>query len=234
MSRRRFKIGQHSAYDRHFDNLKRVSQILNPMSNQISWGALQMGDEAGLTSLLARCKAKLEKAENVVAECDRQFEELKATRANTGRGVPTMRESQAQLEYLDALAAADVAGEEVDRIEGMLAKLVEKRKVVEASNVLRCGPVGTGKAAGPGGTLSVLDGQIIKVNGEGILAIDDDRSPYNKMSVVDYKTHLVLPWLATRNRTHAIDKASLPPWPEGVPRPDPPQMEEQPRLRRRR
>ena len=92
---------------------------------------------------------------------------------------------------------------------------------MEDSKLLRYGPVGTGRI-GEGNVLCILDGQTVKPNSEGILAIDDDRSPYNGMTVADYKAHLVLPWLTIHQPVYSIDRAYLPPWPEGVPRPDPP------------
>lgn len=217
MSRRRFRIGLHEIYDRRFDARKRGSQILNPMGNQVSWLVFEMGDEHGLRSVLAEWKGKLARAENAVAECDERFEQLKALRANTGRAVPTQRDHQAELEFMDSLAAADITGEEVDKLEAMLAKITATRLAAEASKVLRCGPCGTGKI-GPGNVLVLLDGQTIKVNADGILVIDQPDSPYNGMLVSDYKTHLVRPWLSTHNRTCTIPRESLPPWPEGVPR----------------
>ncbi len=112
MSRRRFRIGVHEIYDKRFDARKRQSQILNPMGNQVSWQVFEMGDEHGLTSLLARTKARLIQAEKVVSELDEQFEQLKVARANAGRTVPKERDLKAEAEYMDSLAACDIAGEE--------------------------------------------------------------------------------------------------------------------------
>jgi hypothetical protein len=219
MSRRRFRIGVHRAYDTRFDRCKLASQTLSPMSYQVAWQTFQMSDEHGLTALLSEYKAKLAHAENVVAQADRDFETLKLTRANEGRAIPKERDHIIELEYMDALAECDVVGEEVDKLEGMLAKIVANRQAVEESNVLKYGPCGTGKM-GEGNILCVLDGQTIKVNADSILIIDDARSPYNGMTVVDYKKHLVLPWLIMHPRMCSVGRESLPPWPPAVARPD--------------
>ena len=216
MSRRRVKIGVHKQYDRRFDILKSRSQVLNPTANQISWQALEMGDEQGLRSVLAEVKLKLLRAERVVAQCDKEFEELKAMCVNAGGAIPAERDHKAQVEYLDALASADVTAEEVDKLQGLVDKFTRKKQVAEAVSVLKYGPCGVGKIGK--GILSVLDGQDVKVNDDGLLVISDDRSPYDGMAVEDYKKHVVLPWLAAHKRTCTIDRASLPPWPVVVAR----------------
>ena len=218
MSRRRFRIGAHPDYDRRFDGHKLASQILNPMGNQVSWLVFEMGDEHGVSGLLQEYKAKLAYAEKVVAQCDQQFENLKAARANQGRATPRQRDRREELEFMDALAVVDVTGEEVDRLQTLLGKFTERRRATEAASVLKYGPVGIGKL-GSTGVLSVIDGQVVAINAEQLLVINDPRSPYHGMSVADYKEHLVRPWLAAHKRTSAVDRASLPPWPAAVPRP---------------
>ena len=218
MSRRRFRIGVHPTYDKRFDARKRASQVLSPMSNQISWLVFEMGDEHGLNGLLTECKAKLAHAETVVAQCEAEFQEVKAARANEGRAIPMQRDRLEELEFMDALAVADITGEEVDRLQALLGKFTERRRATEAASVLKYGPVGTAKL-GSTGVLSVIDGQAVALNAEQLLVINDPRSPYTGMTVDDYRKHLVLPWLKTHKRTSAIDRASLPPWPDSVPRP---------------
>lgn len=218
MSRRRFRIGVHEIYDRRFDSRKSGSQILNPMGNQVSWAVFEMADEHGVTALLADYKTKLKRAESAVGACDVQFKQSRVMRANAGRAVPKERDDKTQAAYMDSLAALDVTGEEVDRLEALLKKFTEKRVAVEASKVLRYGPVGTGKN-GPDNVLAVLDGQTLNFNADGILVIADARSPYNGMAVVDYRKYVVLPWIAVHRRICAADRASLPPWPACVARP---------------
>ena len=104
-----------------FDCRKAGSQILNPLGVDIAWTVFDMNDEHGLKPLLADCKAKLARAELAVKKADEKFEELKTTRANEGRSIPEERDRASEADYWDALAAADVAGEEVDKLENMLA-----------------------------------------------------------------------------------------------------------------
>lgn len=218
MSRRRYRIGVHPRYDQRFDNIKRASQILSPMNFQVAWLSFQMGDERSVTKLLAEWKSKLSRAENAVAELDWQFEQVKAERAKTGRDVPWKRDDKAEAAYLDAVAEMDVTGEEVDKLEVLLAKFTKQRSAAEAAQVLKYGPRGVGRI-GPGNVLAELDGQTVKINEDGVLAIADPRSPYDRLPVQVYKEQLVLPWLKTHGRIRAVEPSSLPPRPQPAQQP---------------
>jgi hypothetical protein len=96
--------------------------------------------------------------------------------------------------------------------------------------VLKYGPQGTGK----GEPLRELDGQTITLREDGVLFINDERSPYHLMSVLDYREYLIMPFLLSRSSTvknkfgqevkistrgRGITRENLPPWPSSVPKP---------------
>ncbi len=92
-------------------------------------------------------------------------------------------------------AERDGCLEEIDLINERITNFVETKKKLDDSKVLLHGLQGAGNFWGTKApsddlinVLKTIDGQEVRVfEPEQILIIDDERSPYNRMSVVDYR-----------------------------------------------
>ncbi len=236
MSRRRFRIGEHSAYDQTFDKLRLASPLLNPARYDVSWAALKLADKAGLKSLLIELVGRPEKgryfdpsfggslrdsrvlrAQKVVEGIETEFKRRKQEAQSQGRTVPEEMPADLKEKLLQAEARLDTSMEEVDLVQKLLDEIEAREREEADALLLRYGPRGAGRLSG--GVLAEIDGQRVGLNEDGEPQIQDERSPFNLMLVRHYREHLVLPFLRSRSgRSRTVRKENLPPWPAAVPK----------------
>jgi hypothetical protein len=243
MSRRRYKIDKNPTYDQTFDRLKGDSPVLNPERFGMNEAILLMSHMRGLEGLLyallgdedrefvndfgTRFPARVPGAELVIKSIEADFEAMKQAARNMGRPEPSEMPAELNEKILKAEARLDIYGEEADWLQKTLDEFVERKQEKDDARVLKYGPQGTGK----GEPLRELDGQDIATNGDGVLYINDKRSPYHLMKVIDYRTYVSAPFLASRSkivldkhgkeikvstRGRALKREHLPKWPTGV------------------
>ncbi len=213
------------AYFCRYNVRKEQSPVLNPTKYSLNWTALSLSDENGLRRGLEEYErrgnpdaasdyyGKIQIAEMAAEKKEEEFERFKQQKVNLGYRPPTEMPSDMRERYEEALAELDVVKEEACKIKSALLKWGKKKQEDSDRQVLYYGPIGHGK----GDPLREIDGQTVKQNKNGILNIDDHRSPYNKMRVVDYRERIVLPFIRQRQGSlHAVRRDNLPPRPEGV------------------
>jgi hypothetical protein len=232
----RYEIGLHPQYDREYTRRKRASRILSPETFGDE-AVLKLSNRAGLSELLLALvgveekghphngcyffgkqlvAGKLKLAREAVQSVEAEFKRVKQSAINKGLRPP----SEMPKDLLDRLhrseAVMDVVVEEEALVRKKLAVFIAREKAERDAMVLKYGPIGTGR----GDPLREVDGQKVSQDGKGVLVVDDDRSPYRGMKVVDYREHVVKPFRRQRRSgLRAINKKSLPPWPSEVPRP---------------
>lgn len=206
-SKRRYKIGLNESYDRLFDDLRMHSPVLNEhtRTHSIEYSGsfddktyiVRMllewkGDKAGQwrreTSLLDSKLKILESHEDKLKE---KFTLYQTTQVNLGYRIPQEMLPEDQLIDLELQATRDVLTEEIGLLEEALSKIDSRKKEIDTGNILKYGPVGSGRLHG--GILVKIDGQKVSKNKKGELVIDEPSSPYNKMLIHRYRD-MVLRW----------------------------------------
>ena len=245
MKRRYTPIGLHPTYDRMFDVCKGDSPVLNPHGIPGAY-SLNLGDESTLKSLLleyqgdpnladgfflkgesgGKTASHLKAAELRIQEIETEFQQEKQTNINQGKHPPKKMSKRLQEKLLQAEARLDVIEGEIEVLEKLLKNFTDAGEKSSNKKVLQRGPQGMGKLSG--GTLSVVDGQIVKPDKDGVLRIADERSQYHGMKTADYFSEIVKPWLTANAKlmrehqkklqekeiTDTTSKAPKAPWPE--------------------
>lgn len=112
-----------------------------------------------------------------------EFLNYQQTQINQGFRKPETWPANLKEQKLKLEARLDVYNEEVAWLERAIARWVDEKE--ESRDVLNRGCVQSGRLYG--GVLVELDGQRIGISKKGVLYVDDNQSPYDGMSVVDYR-----------------------------------------------
>jgi len=255
------KLSEH--YRTALGRYRLQSPILNPQGFGVDGVALQMSYKTGLKNLLVELEGqedgrwlnqmyggrwfdcKLRTANLAVEAIEQEFERVKAEATRNGHSVPTEMPEEMLERYHEALAKLDCVKEEIDKLRDALAKIEAREAIEDNDLVLKDGAIGTGKLLD--GILSRIDGQKVSINDDNVLVIRDERSPYNGMRVVDYREHIVKPYVTELRRLRAEDREQarkeerplkhprppLPEWPDAVPNPNHQEQSKPRRVRRR-
>jgi hypothetical protein len=218
-SRRRYPVGKYPLYDRVFDRRRVNSDILNAGSKHVGIHT-KFFDEANcrqyeLQFIGAETKkgkkyfengdgdlemAWLFAAEEKLNGLDKEFKEYQDRSRKEGRTIPTEWPKELFEKKLKYEARLDVLTEEYLFIKDLLKQYESKAEVKLAQGILRSGPVGSGKMRN--GTLVLIDGQPVRKLDSGLLIINCPSSPYNGMSVPDYRDQIIRPFLTQRTALH--------------------------------
>lgn len=194
--KRRYPVGKEPLYDNafmawegHDGGLHWASTIDQVENLLIQWrgerdGLIRAGNLYPMPSILLDGKNRLRAVRD-------EFKSLKQKAVNEGRVPPEEPPMDLHDRRLQAEAQTDAARANVRLLEGMLKSLSEEEDKKRA--ILPKGPTGAGKLQG--GKLCIVDGQRVSPSPDGILFIDEPRSPYNGLLVPDYRVHIVKPWL---------------------------------------
>ncbi|MGD0581388.1 MAG: hypothetical protein ABR974_00430 [Bacteroidales bacterium] len=193
------KTGVDPIYDATFLRLKNDSVFLSSAQQQVGIGTMfwdennlraerfkYVGDELGYyvengqkrIALIPDCKNRLA---HIEAEFDIYCEQqMNAGFDEPEEMLPDMKERKSIIE-----GTLDVLEEERTRIDKMLESFDKQKQAISDSMVLNWGLMCSGRLENS--ILVELDGQVIGRTGDGTLIISDERSPYNGMSVSDYR-----------------------------------------------
>lgn len=266
--KRRFPTGKNEYYDQQYMRLKNESQVLagpsfvGSVHNQIfdesgllayknmltgegtsekeqdedEEAAVEIGSAIPFTGKIPRVKRQLR-------EFDKKVRSMQIDDVLQGKEVRAPKQMPVKLleEQLLLFARLDIYLLELEKVTEKLDALKEVEQVADDHMVLAYGLICTGQLFNS--QLNEIDSQTVEKY-QGILIIKDERSPYNGMSVVDYR-QLAKDWQEERaelDRKHLIvlqevarkenkvvprsytsvtgymriPKAYLPPWPEGI------------------
>jgi hypothetical protein len=247
------KTGVDPVYDQQFLNLKNESIFLSPREQNLGMGTM-FWDKQTLSNEVVKYKgnAKGEYVENTTAKqslipsvlnklksLDLEFKEYQKDQENQGFDVPEMLpemlERKSRLE-----AERDIFYEELAKIENKLKNYVEEVDHSSDALVLKYGLMQ--EVWLNDNVIREIDGQKVTKTEEGILIINDTRSPYSGMLVASYRK-LAKQWCEDILKKDAeylakiqeeakaagkdlpqaftslgggIPKSELPVWPEGV------------------
>jgi len=230
---------EYKFYNDQFDKFLILSHILNsenPIgSRSILWDRASIEAEIDrlTTKLIPDIEKKLQELESSFnGHCEQQI--------NMGRKKPERWPKDLLEPRLKFEAYMDITKREIEVLKEQLHKrFIEPIKQAEAQGMLKRGPLGVGEMRG--GILIMIDGQACEKI-DGVMVITSEKSPYKGMSVADYREFVVKPWSISRRKRNlelekmraeeirktgkstiyismgnrVINKASLPPWPNGV------------------
>ena len=239
---RRYQWGEQPVYDRKYETLKMMSAVLNPVKRE-KIGGPRGGDG---TAEAADLRRKLNVLDGMDGLDDKYFdpsfsgqyqicnrvqaetnlalaeEALKRSRQNAvyngqartfadAKGTPGDRDRVLLCE-----ATLDIVGEEIDWLRTRIRALEAPLKAKHDAQMLLYGPQGSGTG------LNSVDGQTIARLQDGRPYIDDPRSPFNRMLLVDYRQHVAHPYLkgltgkGVLARCQPCAREKLPAWPQGI------------------
>ena len=230
---------EYKFYNDQFDKFLILSNILNgdnPIgSRSILWDRASIEAEIDrlTTKLIPDIEKKLQELESSFnGHCEQQI--------NMGRKKPERWPKDLLEPRLKFEAFMDITKREIEVLKEQLNKrFLEPIKQAEEKRMLERGPLGVGEMRG--GILIMIDGQAVD-RVEGVMVITSEKSPYKGMAVSDYREYVSKPWIISRRKRAAelerqrsdeirktgysnivinlgnrvINKASLPPWPNGV------------------
>lgn len=211
---------KYDAYTNKYVNLKNSSQILGSSIKGISFAAI-LYDENNLEGVKIELigeptsgqegKASFEKGEYVrkgttytaripmlkqeLREWNLMWKHQQLQAQEQGKEIPSFDECPVNMleKKLILEAQIDVAAEELEAVNKKLKEYTDKVEEADSRDVLKYGLQQVSFLRD--GTISEIDFQnVSKVN--GVLCIDDKRSPYHLLSVVSYR-ELAVQWLET-------------------------------------
>lgn len=205
---RRYKCGQHSAYDKEFDKAKTVSPILNRNQASIST-AYDLQSKSGLERLLLerigddagrvvdpqsptlinarRLNAKLE-----LAAVEEHWQAIRVRAQRAGRYPPETMPDELVERRLQAEAKLDVTNDEIQWLKKEIAKHEAVEQEVDSSQILKYGPRGSCRGSDPP---REVDGQpVVWDEDVGSFLIDCKKSPYHGLKLQNYYAFVVKPW----------------------------------------
>jgi hypothetical protein len=206
-------------YDRKYMHLKNSSQILGNTNTGIGVGSVHniLFDEANLEAvkieLIGEDKegnykrkgvdylAKIPAIKEEIKEFKQRWRSKQMQAINEGEEVPSEDEMPADLleEKLILEARLDIYQEELAKIQERLDSLDNKEQDKDDQDVLKYGLICTGQLRD--GVLVEIDGQNVE-KVRGVMIIKDSRSPYNGMSVPDFR-QLAKDWQEERKQADA-------------------------------
>lgn len=230
---RRYKIGDHPAYDKTYDEHKFSSTILRGQTKSIEESGVvyQLQTLEGLRKLHERWSNRLANDEKVFDSIEKEFHQYRQRLVNEGGKPPDQMPPHLVEKKLRAEALYDLTKLEITTLNKYIYQFEETEKKSNDDVVLKRGCVGALKIRG--GIVSAVDGQNCEIDPEGTPRIRDSRSPYDSMHVRDYISHVVHPWKKEcarllkerQERAHQEnqplctikkERPPLPAWPEGV------------------
>lgn len=141
---------------------------------------------------------------NKIKQIEAQISDHKFQQERQGRAPSVPPELAAEQSRL--MGTLDVCLEELRDVQRRLDTFVEQEQITDDSFVLAYGPRCTGKLRG--GQLAVIDGQNVSRTADGVLIINDLRSQYNGMSVLDFR-QLAATWQAERKEADRLKLLAL-------------------------
>lgn len=240
--KRRYKdvrLPEHPIYNDFFDKALKDSRVFNKDGfsaiTTIFWDRTAIETEIKILQ-----EASVPELRKQVQECESRFESYCQQREAAGYDRPTTWPPHLLKGRCQAEARLDVSLREIEFLQSKLATMfVEPERKRSDEKVLAFGPLGSGKLRE--GVLAELDGQRCQLI-DGVLIITEESSPYHGMRVRDYREFIVKPYCDARTKKlnelvaqrkaqirergassitirtgpRKVDKANLPPWPEGV------------------
>ena len=240
---RRYQWGEQPVYDRKYEMLKMMSAVLNPVKRE-KIGGPRGGDGTAEAADLRRKLNVLDGMDGLddkyfAAEfggeyrlCDRVKRELdlaaaqealkRSREAAVYNGhVRTFKEAKGLPGDRDRVllceATLDIVNEEITWLRTRIRELEAPAQARHDAELLKLGPQGSNTGA------NSIDGQKVGRLPDGRPFIDDPRSPYRRMLLVDYRQHVAHPYLkglaGTGNilaRCTPCPRENLPKWPKGV------------------
>jgi len=204
MSKRRYPTGDQPAYDRKYLRLKNNSQILGPGPSGLGVGSVHniLFDAGNLEAVKIELigedeegnykrkgvdyVAKIPAIKLEIKEFKKRWRSKQMQAINEGLEVPSedqMPENMLE-EKLILEARLDIYTEELAKIQERLDSLANTEQDKDDQAVLRYGCICTGQLRD--GVLVEIDGQIVE-KVRGVMIIRDSRSPFNGMSVPDFR-----------------------------------------------
>jgi hypothetical protein len=261
MKRTYLPIADFSVYNNLVDDLLIHSSILNggseivPNLHSVIWTRDNLeghlaeieGNENGeYLKNGAGAVAVIPYLQSKIREIEKRFTEYKDLQVKQGYSMPEVMPNQMLNEFYLLKAQLTVLQAEADELRKRLQVCKDEEQKEEDSKVLQYGLVGWASFHTDPRLLNILkviDGQRITLTEEGLLIINDKRSPYSGMAVADYRALCKtfynqqqqkekenfkqfqeqckaegkpIPRQEPARAPRKVSRASLPPWPAGV------------------
>lgn len=211
-TKRRYPRGENPLFDRYYNQFFTQSIIINPgLTERFHSAAFTLSDEAGIKSKLVELTGNasgkfldpnidaFHEAQIPIIEYELAIITSQYQAAKEGRPIP-MRQginigslSGLAEEMYKLQAKLDVRHHEVYRLKQMLKEFDDKRERQHVKQMFYGGLQGSTY----GNPVQTIDGQRCGFTG-GILCIVDKHSPYNGLSVLDYRKRIVQPYQEAR------------------------------------
>lgn len=233
MKRTFLPIAKFAIYNNEVDKLMIESNILNggssgiPSAYTIFWDRNNCLDELFKIEGDANGKYISEnktspclksQVQKLLDQIDSKFISYKESRVKQGYESPTEMPELMLTEFYRLHAKMTVLDAEADELRKRLKSFDESKKQEDDDKVLMYGPLGAGKLKD--GILVRIDGQKVTESKDGIMVINDERSPYSGMSVVHYR-RLCREYQASKDHSgkyvkalRRVSRERLPEWPE--------------------
>jgi len=247
-STRRYKVGQVTQYDHFYTQFHSLNPVLSETGRQTVGGdfykdadnlrkwqnEIEGSPDGTILKNKNRVLASLPQArKNLKAAMD-EFEKERQTAINSGKIPPQDPSRELAEKIYKAEARVDVERLALARVKERLAAIREKNPDKFNPDVLPYGPVESAKMNADN-ILREIDGQTVSLIKKN-LVIDDPRSPYDGMSVPEYRK-MAKAWRRARSKKRdelrerqkkgedvhipfgvsRVDAKDLPAWPDGVP-----------------
>lgn len=232
MKRQFLPIARYPIYNEEVNKLMIESNILNggssgvPSAYTILWDRNNTLDELFKIEGDANGKYISEETtspclksqvQKLLDQIDSKFISYKESRIKQGYESPTEMPESLQTEFYRLRARMTVLDAESEELKKRLKSFDEPKKQEEDDKVLMFGPLGAGKLQD--GILVRIDGQKVTESKDGIMIINDQRSPYSGMSVVHYR-RLCREYQENKDRSgkyvkalRRVSRERLPKWP---------------------
>jgi hypothetical protein len=212
MKRSFLPIKDYPVYNNHVDMLLLASKIFNGGSEKIPSIHTIFFDRKGIEYYILELEGdpetgKLIKDKSVTSaripaekarlnEIEKQYEKYKYQRMQGGFEEPTEMPLELLNQWYLTHARLSVYTAELEECRKHLDEFTDKVDEESASKVLQWGLRGFSKLRD--GQISLLDGQHCSMTDDGIMIIDDERSPYSGMACSDYRK-LAKQWISERD-----------------------------------
>jgi hypothetical protein len=130
-----------------------------------------------------------------LSEIAMRFENFKVNRVNQGFEEPKVYPKELLSEFYEVNARLDVYCGELEELKKHRNEFEDEVEQESTEDVLKWGLRGFSKLRH--GVIEKIDGQRCSITDEGVVIIDDPRSPYDHMAVSDYRK-LAKQWLTDR------------------------------------
>lgn len=180
-------------YSKFLSHFRRFSNVLGNNSSGISVNSIIWNPDNTRIILNEKIEKELPEAEQQLIDVEERFTDFQTQKVNLGFALPTIYPLTLNNDRIRAFAKIDLIHEEIETLKVPIKKIADKAIAANDSKVLEYGPVCSGAFHGigtedykPWKVKAELDGQLLVMTSQGII-IDDERSPYNKMKVEDYR-----------------------------------------------